>query len=143
MRLTRFAAAALTSLALAGPALAAQPKTVPQAARERASAPAQGAAAPTSGDPANADDVRNRLDDVLRQYPPSLARVLALDPTLLDNPGYLQPYPELAAFLVAHPDVKHNPGFYLANYETNLRGGAPYRFTTQDRALDMWNRAIE
>lgn len=141
MRLTRFAAAALTSLAIAGPAFAAQ-KTVPPSLHERGSAPSQ-AAAPASGDTANADEVRSRLDEVLRQYPPSLSRVLALDPTLLDNAGYLEPYPELATFLATHPDVKHNPGFYLANYETNFRGGAPYRVTPQDRAFDMWRDAIQ
>jgi hypothetical protein len=144
MRLTRFAPAVLACLAFAGPALAAQPKTVPQSARERAGAPQQGPAAPASSEPANADDVRSHLDDVLRQYPPSLARVLALDPTLLDNDGYLQSYPELAAFLVAHPEVKHNPGFYLASYETNFRnGGAPYRQTPQDHAIEMWDRALQ
>jgi hypothetical protein len=79
---------------------------------------------------------------VLRQYPPSLARVLSLDPTLLDNSEYLQPYSDLATFLAAHPEVKHNPGFYLPNFDANFRGGLN-RLTPQDRAIEMWNRAIE
>ncbi len=142
MRLTQFAAAALTSLALAGPAFAAQPRTA-QPPRERGGAQPQGPAAPGVGDTANAEDVRNHLDELFRQYPPSLARVLALDPTLLENEGYLQPYPELAAFLTAHQEVKHNPGFYLASYEPNARNAAPYRQTPQDRAIEMWDRSIQ
>ncbi len=136
MRLTRTAVAAATLVCLALPqaARAAQPRTA--APHERsAQAPAPGATA--SGD---AEEVRNHLDDLFRQYPPSLARVLGLDPTLLDNEAYLQPYPELASFLAAHPEIKHNPAYFLPNSDN--RGG-PYRLTSQDRALDMWNRTIE
>jgi hypothetical protein len=144
MRLTRVAAAAvLFTLSLPPSAAAAQPRTVPPSLHERGAGQAPGPAATPQGEPANADQVRNRLDDLLRQYPPSLARVLYLDPTLLDNEAYLQPYPELATFLSAHPEIKHNPAFFLSNFEPNFRNGAPYRLTPQDRALDMWNRAIE
>jgi hypothetical protein len=90
----------------------------------------------------NAESVRQSLDGVLRQYPPSLSRVLALDPTLLDDAEYLQPYPDLAKFLAAHPEIKHNPGFYLPNFDGNLRYGQN-RQTPQDRALDMWRDAIQ
>ena len=47
---------------------------------------------------------------MLGKYPPSLGRVLKLDPTLMTNQDYLAPYPELAAFLAQHPEVAHNPG---------------------------------
>jgi hypothetical protein len=87
--------------------------------------------------------VRNRLEELLRQYPGSVGRVIALDPTLLDNPAYLEPYPELSQFVAAHPEVKHNPAFFFSNYELNNGRGVGYRLTPQDRALDMWNRAIE
>lgn len=138
MRLTRIAAAIiLTSLILPPAASAAQPRTAPPAPHER------GAAPPAPVESANAEQVRNRLDDLLRQYPPSLGRVLAMDPTLLDNEAYLQPYPELATFLAAHPEVKHNPSFFLSNFTENSFRGGGYRLTPQDRALDMWNRAIE
>jgi len=141
MRLPRTAAILLTSLILPAAVQAAQPKTVPPSLHERGVAETQG---PAATPPGNADEVRNRLDDLLRQYPPSLARVLYLDPTLLDNEAYLQPYPELATFLSAHPEIKHNPSYFLASFEpNNFRGGGPYRLTPQDRALDMWNRAIE
>jgi hypothetical protein len=133
MRLTRPVAAALfvlTCLSPARTAVAGQRQTAP-------SGPAT-----TSAQPANADETRNRLDDLLRQYPPSLGRILFLDPTLLDNAAYLQPYPELATFLAAHPEVKHNPGYFLGNYDSNQRGN-PWRQTPQDRAIEMWRNAIQ
>jgi hypothetical protein len=133
MRLTRPLAAALFVLISLSPVRAA-------AAGQRQSTPSTPAAVP--GQPANADETRNRLDDLLRQYPPSLGRILYLDPTLLDNPPYLQPYPELAAFLAAHPEVKHNPGYFLGNFEANPRN-LPWRPTPQDRAIEMWRNAIE
>ncbi|HEX6463348.1 MAG TPA: hypothetical protein VFZ98_02795 [Vicinamibacterales bacterium] len=141
MHLTRFAAViALISLMLPSAASAAQPRTIPPSLHERGPGPQQGAAT-TPPDQGNAEDVRNHLDELLRQYPPSLARVLALDPTLLDNTEYLQPYPDLAKFLEAHPQIRHNPGFFLSNFETNFRGG-PYRQTPQDRAFDMWRETV-
>jgi hypothetical protein len=138
MRLTRNAVAAATLIYLALPqaARAAQPRTVPPALHERG---AQAPLSPTTPS-GNAEEVRNQLDDLFRRYPPSLARVLGMDPTLLDNEAYLQPYPELASFLAAHPEVKHNPGFFLPGSDPNRSG---YRLTPQDRALDMWNRTIE
>jgi len=62
---------------------------------------------------ANAGETQSELFNVLNQYPPSLGQVLRLDPTLLGNPTYLEPYPALAAFLADHPEVAHNPGFFL------------------------------
>jgi len=142
MRLTRTAAVAAVLSCLAfPPGAGAAQRQPPTSSARTAPGPAPAAGAPA--EQANADQTRNRLDDLLRQYPPSLARVLYLDPTLLDNEAYLQPYPELAQFLVAHPEIKHNPAYFLANFEPNFRNGAPYRSTPQDRALDMWGRAIE
>ncbi len=62
---------------------------------------------------ANAGETSRRLQELLQQYPPSLARVLSLDPTLLSNDAYLQPYPQLAAFLAQHPEIAHNPTFFF------------------------------
>jgi hypothetical protein len=135
MRLTSTVAAVfLAATALSGPALAGQRQPAAPAAPRAEAAP--------SAPSANAEDTRQRLEELLRQYPPSLGRILALDPTLLDNEAYLQPYPELASFIAAHPEVRHNPGYFLPTGDGNFRGG-PYRLTPQDRALDMWNRAIE
>jgi hypothetical protein len=41
--------------------------------------------------------------------------VLRLDPSLLTRPDYLTPYPTLATFLSQHPEVAHNPVFFLGS----------------------------
>ena len=66
-----------------------------------------------ANDDANAGDTQRRLQELLQQYPPQLGRVLALDPTLLSNDAYLQPYPQLATFLAQHPEVAHNPSYFF------------------------------
>jgi len=85
-----------------------------------AGAQARGAAVAEQGQPSaraeeNARDTRDRLHDVLDQYPPSVGQVLRLDPTLLTRSDYLTPYPKLAAFLAQHPEVAHNPVFFLGD----------------------------
>jgi hypothetical protein len=65
-----------------------------------------------------AQDVKNELRRILEQYPPALGRVLKLDPTLMTNEAYLRPYPVLAAFLQAHPDVPHYATFFLDFVDT-------------------------
>jgi len=71
---------------------------------------------------------QQRLQELLQQYPPSLRTVLALDPTLLTNTAYLEPYPQLAAFIAEHPDVAHNPTYYFAPQleYLNRRNGGDY-----------------
>ena len=88
----------------------------------------------------DADEMRRELEDVLKAYPPSLPRILQMDPTLLNNEGYLQPYPALAAFLKQHPEVTHNPAYFFAQYGES---GNYYRETPQDRAVNMWRSTIE
>src|SRR5262249_32047240 len=48
--------------------------------------------------------------------PPSLSRVMSLDPTLLTNQSYLETYPALAQFLAQHPEIAHNPGYFLGQF---------------------------
>src|SRR5262245_40841538 len=79
---------------------------------------AQGAAAQTAAAPKtvseaqSATDVRREFVEVMRKYPPAVARVLKLDPSLLNNDAYLAPYPILVAYLAQHPDIRRNPSFY-------------------------------
>ena len=85
----------------------------------------------------NAQQTRDELRRLLRQYPPSVSRVLALDPTLLDNQGYLATYPQLAAFLAQQPDIAHNPAYYL---------GATGDLTEPDprsQAIRVWGSVME
>jgi hypothetical protein len=57
-------------------------------------------------------------------YPPTLRQVLQLDPSLLQNPVYLRAYPKLEEFLIAHPEVAHNPTFFVGMpLEPNRRRG--------------------
>src|SRR5690348_4380280 len=100
----------LAALLLAAPAQAGQQ---PAAGRD------SGTAAP---DPrviqvvdGNARETRDRLSRMLTQYPTTLAEVLRRDPTLLRNDAYLAPYPALAAFLGQHPEIAHNPAYFLGN----------------------------
>src|SRR5437773_9005246 len=63
----------------------------------------QGRAAPAaqtqppvaSGNEENARDTRERLRELLDEYPPSVAQVLRLDPSLLSRSDYLSTYPKL------------------------------------------------
>ena len=77
----------------------------------------------------DAHETRDRLRDVLNQYPPSVREVLRIDPTLLYRPDYLATYPLLAAFLEQHPQVAHNPGFFLGEWR------APEEFTATGQAF--------
>jgi hypothetical protein len=56
---------------------------------------------------------REQLRALLRMYPPSVADVLRLDSSLLTNPTFLATYPQLTAFLRVHPEIIHNPGYFV------------------------------
>jgi len=113
----RYAAFALCMILTAIPAAAAQGNL-----KHPSPAPASAAQAADRGgraDDENARETRDRLINLLRQYPPSLSEVLRLDPSLLTNEAYLAPYPALAAFLAQHPEVAHNPGFFVGEVRYN------------------------
>ena len=81
---------------------------------------------------------KEELSRLLEHYPPSLRNVLALDPGLLGNQSYLAPYPALVNFLSAHPDIQHDPSFYVGE------GSFP-RFP-RDRAaqiVDLWRTLLD
>ncbi|HEX4345984.1 MAG TPA: hypothetical protein VHZ73_00330, partial [Vicinamibacterales bacterium] len=61
----------------------------------------------------DAERTRERLRQLLRQYPPSLADVLRLDPSLMANDAYLAPYAAIAQFLRQNPSVLHNPAYFV------------------------------
>jgi hypothetical protein len=87
-------------------------------------------------DDRDANETRERFRQVLQQYPPSLAEVLQLDPSLLTNQAYLSPYPTLAAFLAQHPQIAHNPAFFLG-------GVSPRRWEAPNprvEAIRMWEQ---
>lgn len=139
------AAWAMAVLLLAPPALLdAQPApavtTAPDAPGTTASLSARDAAPVPDEVEANglhATDVRQRFNEVLRQYPPTLREVLRNDPSLLDDQGYLSSYPALAAFLRAHPQVARNAGFYIGDVD-DYRPRDPHT-----QAIDLWRFTTE
>ncbi len=77
-------------------------------------APAEGTVTTTTTTaPMSSYEVREKLYGVLRQVPPEVPKVLKLDPTLWNNPSYLGTYPALAQFVAQHPEVAHNPRYFL------------------------------
>ena len=62
---------------------------------------------------------------MLWQLPPGVRGVLQNDPTLIDRPDYLAPYPSLQAFLKQHPEVARNPTFFFGGPEDYNRGPNP------------------
>jgi hypothetical protein len=117
----------------------------PEAARPARPAPATQAAQPAPAPPAvayeaerrNADETRDRLRQVIEQYSPSLFEVFRHDPSLLLNDQYLASYPGLAAFLQQHPEVGHNPGYFVGEPQWS-RNRDPRTAT-----IDAWKDTIE
>jgi hypothetical protein len=67
-------------------------------------------------------DVAALQDELLQllRVSPTLAEVVARDPSLLSNADYVnRNNPQLGRFLQAHPEIAQNPDFYLFN---NLHG---------------------
>jgi hypothetical protein len=110
---------ALIAYALAATPLAAQttPATRPPQPQQPSQPPQAPPASPNLIADLNAYQTRESFQQMLRQYPPSLSEVLRLDPSLLTNPAYLAPYPNLAAFLNQHPEIAHNPGFFVGEQQ--------------------------
>jgi hypothetical protein len=83
---------------------------------------------------ADAGQVRNQLMGIFQQYPPSVREVLQLDPVLMSNAKYLELYPRLAAFLSQHPEIAHNPVFFL---------GLPEQYNNNNYREDSFGRTME
>ena len=116
----------------------AQP--APQATPDKRPQPPVGQAQSSPGflvEQPDARETRERLRDVLNQYPPSVREVLRIDPTLLYRPDYLSTYPMLAAFLEQHPQIAHNPGFFLGEWR------APEESTPTSAAFREVGRMFE
>lgn len=106
--------ATLAATLLTTAAIAAQP--APPAPPAVAQPPAA-LAAPVFQVPTDANETREQLQELLRQYPPAVGEVLRRDNSLLLRPDYLAPYPQLVAFIQQHPEVVRNPTFFFGNYD--------------------------
>lgn len=98
-------------LAALGPVLLARQERLPQTLRavDAAQQPV-----PAGLDRRRADEIREELRRTLENYPPTLGRLFRLDPALMTNAGYMAPYPVLAAFFTAHPEVPRHPDYFLS-----------------------------
>ncbi len=67
---------------------------------------------------------RDELHTLLRKYPPQLATVLKLDPTLISNQQYMGNYPALTTFVAQHPEIAHNPQFFLQGFAVDDESAA-------------------
>ena len=98
------------------------------------------AQAPRSGEPPapaqmSEKDVAALQDQLLQlvRLTPTLAEVVARDPSLLSNAEYVnRNNPQLERFLQAHPEIAQNPNFYLFN---NLHGEHDQPAQTLERKL--------
>jgi hypothetical protein len=82
----------------------------------------------------DADQTRQSLMDLLQRHPPSVGRVMKLDPSLMHNDGYLGSYPDLRDFLAEHPEVSQNAGYYLEgvrSYNDNWQQETPRQRLTE------------
>jgi hypothetical protein len=121
------------ALVAQAPAVTTRPTT-----RPAESAP-QPPAHPATVREYDANQTREQLGNMLRQYPPSVADVLRIDPSMLTNQDYLSTYPALAAFLAEHPEIARNPAFFVGT--ENGRSWA--EDTPQAAAFQMWRNLMD
>jgi hypothetical protein len=93
-------------------------------AQPRAQSAAPASAAGTTPTP-NDREVAETQAELIRllRLSPTLTTVVSHDPSLLSNQEYVaRNNPQLAAFLMAHPDVARNPDFYLFSHLKHADG---------------------
>jgi hypothetical protein len=61
----------------------------------------------------DAQATREALMQLLEKHPPSVGRVLKLDPSLMESESYLAGYPELRDFLTQHGEISKNSQYFL------------------------------
>jgi hypothetical protein len=121
----------VTRLAILGVGFSLLPPFCGWAQKPKLNAPTPAATAQALEQP-DAQRTRDELHQLLERYPPALRGVLALDPSLLDNPAYLEPYPALVSFLNAHPGIGRNPAFYVG--EGDRRFGQDHA----SQVIEIW-----
>jgi hypothetical protein len=61
----------------------------------------------------DAQRTREEFVALLQKYPPTVRATISLDNALLNNKEYLGPYPALASYLEAHPEITRDPSYYV------------------------------
>lgn len=104
------------------PAAAAQPAEETTTANDAADAPAERQEVVEKETP-SAYQIRTQLGHMIRRHASELGMVLALEPTLIANESFLSGYPDVAAFVAEHPEIRRSPRFYLAEFPVPGLGG--------------------
>ena len=74
----------------------------------------------------DAETTRRALMEMLQKHPPSVGRVLKLDPSLMHSDAYLASYPELREFLAEHTEIPQNSAYFLEGIRVS-NGDDDYR----------------
>lgn len=120
MTFTRTALILSLAISLAGATASAQETaTATPATTAAAPAPATTTVAPAA-DRETANDRQQTSADfsaIVNRHPDKLERILATEPMLLLNDPFLAGYPDLAAFVAQHPEIRRNPHYYTRNFQ--------------------------
>lgn len=89
--------------------------------------------APTTTTQMDAQATREQLMQILEKHPPSVGRVLKLDPSLMRSEGYLASYPELRDFLTEHSEIPQNSQYFLEG----IRVGVNEDYRQRNEKLEL------
>lgn len=119
MTSTRTALILSLALSLAGTASAQETATAPAGTTSTSPAPATTTVAPATAEESASDREQTSADfnAIVNRHPDKLERILATEPTLLLNDPFLANYPDLAAFVAQHPEIRRNPHYYTRNFQ--------------------------
>src|SRR2546430_14893372 len=106
MRRPAAAIVLVTALSVIVPRSAAAQRQPAPASREGSPS---AEAAPATSSAFDAEELRQQLERLLDQYPPSLRRGSRPDPPPSTNPGYLPPQPPPGRLMPRTPAGPHNP----------------------------------
>lgn len=109
----------------------------PATGQERVQAPAV-QSAQVVVDTRDAGQTRDDFRELLNRHPPSLGRVLKLDPSLMTNDAYLASYPALAAFLKQHPEISRSPAYFLEFVQVNQG-----EWRQQSEGVRLWENMMQ
>lgn len=82
--------------------------------------------------------IRERFIQLIDKHPPSVERVLSIDPTLLTNDAFLARYPDLAQFVAANPEIRRNPHYFVPFYNPER----PREVTAMERIIEALSIAF-
>src|SRR5829696_3552665 len=82
-------------------------------------------------------ETKRQFKELLERTPPQVGVILKLDPTLFNNQQFLATYPGVADFVAKHPEVPHNPGFYLSSVWIPSEG------EPRSASQRMWQETME